>query len=421
MQNMATVAIVGTCDTKLEELIFLRDQIREHGDAVKTLLIDVGRQDSEHEAIEIRQSELVKRCEDNPDVSNLPRGEFISCMGGCAAKLIRELFEDGSIHGVVAAGGSCGSSLAAAAFKDALPIGFPKLIVSTVASGDTSFLVGESDMTLMYSVVDVAGLNQLLKDILSNAGAAIASMALSYAKRKKNQQQAIVGGKKRVGITMFGVTTPAVTTIRAYLEAKYPIETYVFHATGHGGRAMERLVTEKRLDAVLDLTTTEVCDLITGGIMAAAPDRLEAAVQAQIPYIVSLGATDMSNFGPKSTVPEKYRHRKLLEHNPMVTLMRTSEDESKLVAEFIGNKLKATRNPAKIQVWVPRGGVSAISTPGGPFEDLKSDVALFTGIWDILPATGIKIIDDERDINDEGFARDIAEALAGLMGLAQMV
>ncbi|KAH7131095.1 hypothetical protein EDB81DRAFT_807916 [Dactylonectria macrodidyma] len=414
---MATVAILGTCDTKLEELLFLRDRIQEHGDSINALLIDVGRHDSEHSAIHIRQSELVERYGNNTDVSHLPRGEFISCMGECAAKLIKNLFAHGSIDGVVAAGGSCGSSLAAAAFKDALPIGFPKLIVSTVASGDTSFLVGESDVTLMYSVVDVAGLNQLLKDILSNAGAAIASMALSYAKRKKDEQQTIAGGKKRVGITMFGVTTPAVTAIRAHLEAKYPIETYVFHATGHGGRAMERLVTEGRLDAVLDLTTTEVCDLITGGIMPCAPDRFEAAVRAEIPCIVSLGATDMSNFGPRSTVPEKYQHRKLFEHNPMVTLMRTSADEGKLVGEFIGNKLKATKNPTKIQVWIPTNGVSAISTPDGPFADPSSDKELFEGIRNTLEGTGVEIIEDERDINDEEFARDIAEALAKLMGL----
>ncbi|KAJ4137888.1 hypothetical protein NW754_001533 [Fusarium falciforme] len=413
---MVTVAILGTCDTKLEELVFLRDQILQHGERIKTLLIDVGRKDCQHDAIDIRRSTLVKQYGDGSDGSELPRGELIKCMARCAAKLIKQLYANGSIHGIIASGGSGGTSLASNAMKNVLPVGFPKLIVSTVASGDTSSIVGESDMTLMYSVVDVAGLNDLLKQILGNAGGAIAGMSLSYARRKEEHQKT-GPRKKRVGSTMFGVTTPGVDAIRAHLQANYPVEVYVFHATGHGGRAMEKLINDGQLDAVLDLTTTEVCDMITGGIMAAAPDRFDAAIKAGIPNIVSLGATDMSNFGPKSTVPEKYQNRKLFEHNPMTTLMRTSEDESRQVGEFIAQKLKASKDPAKVQLWIPCGGVSAMATPNGQFADPGSDAVLFDTVKGKLEGSGIKIVEDQRDINDPGFAKEIAEALASLMGL----
>ncbi|KAF2738919.1 UPF0261-domain-containing protein, partial [Polyplosphaeria fusca] len=240
-------------------------------------------------------------------------------------------------------------------------------------------------------------------------------MALSYASQQSQPRES---SKKRVGITMFGVTTPAVDTIRQRLESKYGLETYVFHATGHGGKAMERLVREGALDAVLDLTTTEICDFLTGGNMSAGGNRLEAAAKAGIPNIVSLGATDMSNFGPKGTVPERYHDRLLYEHNPVVTLMRTSEEEARQVGEFITGKLKefGTRLDL-IEVWIPRAGVSMIATAGAPFADSKADQALFLAIRDGLQSTGIKIVEDERAINDDGFAADIADALAKKMGL----
>lgn len=276
---------------------------------------------------------------------------------------------------------------------------------------------------MTYSVVDVAGLNQILRDILRNAGAAIGAMAQSFSAGQQNTDQgkpisSEIIQTKRVGITMFGVTTPCVDAIRNHLESHYyDVEVYVFHATGHGGKAMERLVRQGRLDAVLDLTTTEICDLVTGGLMSAEPDRLEAAAEAGIPYIVSVGATDMSNFGPKNTVPEAYRQRRLYEHNPVVTLMRSSPNESKKVAEFIVDKLKGAKTPAAVQVWLPLGGVSMIATPEGPFADKEADDVLFSTIKKGLDGSGIEIIEDPRDINNDGFARDIAEALAQLMGV----
>ncbi|KAK3336322.1 hypothetical protein B0T19DRAFT_409140 [Cercophora scortea] len=422
------VLLLGTCDTKLEELLFLREQILQANSQIRVILIDAGRHEVKNDAIIISRTELVSRYGSNTPlttIDGLPRGELMEFMSGCAAKAIKELLSRGDIHGVVSAGGSGATSLASAAMREALPVGFPKLIVSTVASGDTGPYVGETDITMMYSVVDVAGLNEVLRDILTNAGAAIAAMAHSYVARQRQilQQHDAADGvpsKRRIGITMFGVTTPAVDAVRRHLESSYPdisLEIFVFHATGHGGRAMERLIREGRLDAVLDLTTTEIADHVTGGVMSAGPDRLAAAAQAGIPYIVSLGATDMTNFGPIATVPEKYKHRKLYKHNSVVTLMRSSAEEGTQIGRHISEKLRLAKDTSMVQLWIPRGGVSMISTPGGPFEDQEADAALFGAVRERLEGSGIEVIEDERDINDGGFARDIAEALAKLMGL----
>jgi uncharacterized protein (UPF0261 family) len=371
---MVCVALLGTCDTKLEELLFLRNVIREAN--VQVALIDVGRSPTNHEAITILQKDLLNDHTEEENLIERERGDVIKIMAECATKAVRSLYEEGKIQGVIAAGGSGGTSIAASTMRDGLPIGFPKLIVSTIASGDTGPIVGETDITLMYSVVDVAGLNQVLKEVLSNAGSAMAGMASAFFNRKL--QQTSPSAQKRVGITMFGVTTPAVDEIRKHLETNYDIETFVFHATGHGGKAMERLIREGRLDAVLDLTTTELCDHITGGVMSAGPNRLEAAAMAGIPNIISVGATDMTNFGPMSTVPERYKSRKLYEHNPVVTLMRTSQQEAAQVGDLIVSKLKNhTKNPSMVQVWLPKGGISMIATPSGPFADKEADTVLF--------------------------------------------
>jgi uncharacterized protein (UPF0261 family) len=270
---------------------------------------------------------------------------------------------------------------------------------------------------LMNSVVDVAGLNQILRQVLSNAGYAIAAMARAQVSRREEASTKEVK-KSRVGISMFGVTTPAVDAIRRYLESNYDIEAYVFHATGHGGKAMERLVREGGLDAVLDLTTTEICDHVTRGVMSAGPHRLEAAAEAGIPNIISVGATDMTNFGPIATVPERYQTRKLYEHNPVVTLMRTSKEEARQVGEFIVEKLKRfAKDTNMVQVWLPTGGVSMIAVPDGPFADAEADAGLFQTIKDGLADSGIEVVEDKRAINDEEFAHDIAEALIAKMGI----
>ena len=235
------VILLGTCDTKLDELIFLRNRILQQ--AVHVTLIDVGRNVTRHDAITIHSDELIRDYGDQNDISTLQRGKLIQTMATAATKAVKKLFDEESIHASIAVGGSGGTSLAAEVMRAALPIGFPKLIVSTVASGDTGPIIEETDITLMYSVVDVAGLNQVLRNVLSNAGAAIAGMAHAYTMRVDEPPSE----KKmhRVGITMFGVTTPAVDAIRKHLELKYDIEAYIFHATGHGGKAMERACPRK--------------------------------------------------------------------------------------------------------------------------------------------------------------------------------
>ena len=414
---MPTVAVVGTCDTKLDELLFLRDRVQDNP-SVSTILIDVGRQVTENGAITMSPAQLISKHGSGQDVSSLDRGKYIEFISKCAAKEVERLYKDGAIAGIVSAGGSGGTSLASALMREVLPIGFPKLIVSTIASGDTEPIVGETDITLMYSVVDVAGLNHVLRNILSNAGASIAASAVSYSSRKATTSQgADSSQKKRVGVTMFGVTTPGVDAIRSYLETNYPVEIYVFHATGRGGKAMERLIREGTLDGVIDLTTTEIADLIVGGVFAAPQDRLEAAIAAGIPNIVSLGATDMVNFGARNTLPAEFKERNIVEHNPIVTLVRTSPEDCKKIGEFIASKLKQTKKPDMTELWIPKGGVSMIAVPGKPFADEKADEVLFEAVRQGLEGSGVKIVEDERDVNDESFAKDIAEALVVKLGI----
>lgn len=427
---MPNIIVLGTCDTKLPELLYLRDQILRHPDTSVTL-IDVGREHVENAAITIPQSLLVHKYR-RPDapIAELSRGELNRYMAACATDAVRALVEEqptgpmGAPHGIVSIGGSGGTSLAASVMRNALPLGFPKLIASTIASGDTGSIVGEADITLMYSVVDVAGLNELLRTILSNAAGAIVGMASAHERmlqEKKRETSRGTNGtsrkKIRVGITMFGVTTKSVDEIRAHLTANRDIdfEVFVFHATGHGGRAMERLVDEGRLDAVIDLTTTEICDYVCGGNMSAGPTRLEAAIKAEIPLVVSVGATDIVNFGPASQVPRQYRGRKLYEHNPSVTLMRTNAEEARRVGAFVGDKVKMHKRASMVEVWLPNGGVSGLSEGGGPFEDGEVDAALFSGIEQGLQGTSIRVVGDDRAINDKSFAVDVAEALVKMI------
>lgn len=435
---MPHIIILGTCDTKLQELQYLRSQIIQgdgNGYDNSVTLIDAGRSHTKSKDITISQKELTSSYAppEKQDVSDLPRGEVIKYMSACSINCVRELYEAGlqdpakAVHGIVSAGGTGGTSLVSAVMREVFPVGFPKLMVSTNASGDTGPVVGETDITMMYSVVDIAGTNSLLKRILSNAAGAITGMARAYARslteteqddEKPRKKRKTSVPCKRLGLTMFGVTTPCVDKVRTHLEANYPIECFVFHCTGHGGKAMERLVEEGKLDAVLDLTTTEICDELLGGNMSAGKNRLNAALKAGIPNIISVGATDMVNFGPKSTVPEKYKKRQLLEHNPVVTLMRTSSEETAMVGGFMGAKISEwAKSPEMVEVILPRGGVSMISTPGGPFYDAKADETLFNTLAFLLRDSEVQVLIDERAINDEGFAVEVAERMARLMGL----
>jgi uncharacterized protein (UPF0261 family) len=426
---MPHIIILGTCDTKLQELQYLRSQILRgdgNGGDNQVTLIDAGRSLTKSEDITITQDVLTSKYAPpkKHNVADLPRGEVIKYMIACSTKCIRELYQAGlkdptkAVHGIVSAGGTGGTSLVSAVMRKVFPIGFPKLMVSTTASGDTGPVVGETDITMMYSVVDISGTNTLLKRILSNAAGAITGMARAYERSLTESPHEDEKPRKRLGLTMFGVTTPCVDKVRTHIEANYPIECFVFHCTGHGGKAMERLVEEGRLDAVLDLTTTEICDELMGGNMSAGPHRLDAALKAGIPNIISVGATDMVNFGPRATVPEKYSKRLLFEHNPVVTLMRTSEEESAMVAEFIAGKInKFAKSPGMVQVVLPRGGISMIATPEEAFHDAKADERLFGTLESSLKDSGVLVVNDQRAINNEEFAVKVAERMAKLMGL----
>lgn len=418
--DWVTIALIGTLDTKLDELLYLRTQIKSLP-RTEVILIDVGRHQTAHAAISISHLDLFSRygTDNTPkSTSDLPRDEVLDVMSTLATACIRDLYDQRKIHAIVSAGGSGGTSLAATVMRDALPIGFPKLILSTVASGDTGPIVGETDITLMYSVVDISGLNSLLKTVLSNAAGSIVGMARTQLWRSWRESTEQAKKKIRIGITMFGVTTPCVDAVRKHISEKLPeSEIYIFHATGHGGLAMERLVNEEKLDAVLDITTTEVCDFLFGGNMSAGPRRLEAALQKGIPNIISLGATDMVNFGPKETsVPEQYKNRNLLVHNANVTLVRTSEAECREVGDFIVGKLKQfAKNAGNVQVWIPNAGVSLIDASGGPFEDTKANKELFKTVRDGLKDTSVKIVEREENINDERFSVAIADEMLELL------
>lgn len=427
---MPHIVVIGTCDTKLEELLYLRSQILENaGEGCEVTLVDAGRSPAKHEAITITQDTLTSKYapkdEKPKDVASLPRGEVINYMIACASDWLSEAYRNGlddpkcAIHGIITAGGTGNTSLASGVMRAVLPIGFPKLIVSTNASADVSHVVGETDITMMPSIVDIAGNNELLQRILANAAGAIVGMSTAYEQSLASKPTGNEATKKkRVGLSMFGVTTPACDKIRHYLETNYPIECFVFHQTGAGGKAMERLIDEGGLDAVCDLTTTELCDHQCGGVMDSGPHRLEAALKAGIPNIISVGALDMCNFGPKGTVPEKYQHRKLFEHNPTVTLMRVNPEESKAIGNFIVEKIKSyAKDKNNVLVALPLGGISIIATPDAPFYDAEADEGLFAAIRDGLEDSDVNVWEDKRAINDEEFAVDVAKRLIDLMHL----
>jgi uncharacterized protein (UPF0261 family) len=293
--------------------------------------------------------------------------------------------------------------------RDALPIGFPKLIVTTMASGDVSHYVGDSDITLMPSIVDIAGTNPLLTKILRNAAGAIAGMSFLSSSFSSSSSSSPQKKPKTVAITMFGITTPAVTFAQKFLEAR-GYEVYIFHATGSGGRVMERLITEDAIDGVLDITTTELADELFGGVLSAGPDRLTAAGKVGIPQVISVGATDCINFGPVETLPEKFQgeERKVVVHNPSVTLVRTSIEECEVMGKCLVEKLKGVRDTV---VWFPTRGVSVLSGEGGVFCDFEAD----RKVREVVVGSGVETVVVEGNVNDKAFAEAMAERLVRMM------
>ena len=413
---MACVLLLGTCDTKLSELLYVRSHILQHDVTVKVM--DVGRKQISHQDLDYTHADVLSHLSVQPEIDSMARGQVIETMSSAATMLVSELCSRQEIHGVVCVGGSGGTSLGTSVMRSALPVGFPKLMVSTMASGNVSNFVGETDITMMHSVVDIAGQNSILNPILENAAGMIAGATKAYHNRlekEKYESSASARKIKSVAITMFGVTTPAADAARVHLEKK-GFEVFVFHATGVGGRAMEKLISEHRIDGVLDLTTTELVDELVGGVLSAGPDRLTAAARANIPQVISLGALDMINFGPRPSVPPRFNERLLHEHNPDITLMRTSVDESRKLGEQIAEKLKANaRKPEMVRVFIPEGGLSMISRKDGPFYDEDADKALFTTLIQGLDGSGIHVVQDQRAINDDGFSTDMANSLMQLM------
>ncbi|EXJ88404.1 hypothetical protein A1O1_05334 [Capronia coronata CBS 617.96] len=418
-----TVLIVGTTDTKLDEILLLRDRILDQKPC-QTKILDISHTAAKSPALgELPSHELLSPLrEQSSALKSLQRGEYINRAIEMCLPVVKDLVSKSQIQGIVSAGGSSASSLATTLMRKACPVGFPKLMVSTMASGDIRHYIEETDITMMYSVVDIAGINSILGRILSNAAAAIAAMTISYAKSLVDASVPEAKGK-RIAITMFGNTTPCVDQIRRILTSTphdvSEHEIYVFHATGAGGRAMERLIAEGQVDAVIDLTTTEIADELFGGVLSAGPERFEMAAKRGIPLIVSVGACDMVNFGPKDTVPEKYKDRKLLMHNPAVTLMRTTPGENKQIGQFITSKLTThATNPSAVRVLFPLGGISMLDAPSKPFHDPDADNILFQTIEEGLEGSGIEIEKHQLNINDEQFAGHVASAILQVMGIS---
>lgn len=404
------VVLLGTLDTKGEEYAWLRERLAEHG--VEALVVDVGvlgapgcEADLDRDAVAAAAGTSVAALADAGD-----RGAAMRTMAGGARELVTRLHDEGRLSGVLAVGGSGGSSVAGNVMQ-ALPIGLPKLLVSTMASGDVGPYVGVSDVTLMYSVLDIAGLNSLSRRILGNAAAAIAGMAKAHEARAAEGAPAGEQRRRVVALTMFGVTTPAGEVARRRFE-QLGYETLVFHATGAGGRAMEALIDGGFVDGVLDLTTTELADDLVGGVLSAGPERLEAAGRKGIPQVVSVGALDMVNFGPRETVPAQFEDRHLHVHNDTITLMRTTASEMEELGRRIGRKVSASSGP--VAVYLPLAGVSALDCEGGDFADPAADAACFAALKQAA-APAVEVVEVECHVNDEAFARTMADRLDALL------
>jgi uncharacterized protein (UPF0261 family) len=394
-----SVVLLGTLDTKGPEYQYLRERLELGG--VRVLMVDVGTLEPPRAEPDITRHEVAAAA--GVDLEALTaardRGRAVSEMADAAAVMVRRLFDEGRCDGVLAAGGSGNTAIATTAMR-ALPVGVPKLMVSTMAAGETRTYIGASDIALMASVTDVAGINSISARILANAAAAMAGMVNAPPIELKKQRPLIAA-------TMFGVTTPCVTAAREELERR-GYEVLTFHATGTGGRAMEALVESGFVKGVLDITTTELADELVGGVLSAGPQRLEMAGRLGVPQVVSLGALDMVNFGARDTVPAQFETRNLYIHNPSVTLMRTTPQESAELGRQIARKLSAARGP--VALFMPLRGVSAISGEGGPFYDADADAALIGALRENI-GKNVEVHEMDVNINDPEFARAMAAKL----------
>jgi len=400
---MAAVALVGTLDTKGPDFAFLASRLRAAG--AEVIVIDVGTGEPDGLTPDI-DGEAVAAAAGTTRAelwAAADRGRAVTAMGRGAAAVVADLVARGRVGGVLAAGGSGGSSIAAQVMAG-LPVGLPKLLVSTMASGDVSPYVGAKDVCVMYSVVDVAGINRISRLVLGNAAAAMAGMVAAQAVAVG----ADTDDQPLIAASMFGVTTPAVETARARL-AGLGYEVLVFHATGAGGRALEALAEARLVSGVLDLTTTELADDLVGGVLSAGPDRLTAAGAAGVPQVIAPGALDMVNFGPPATVPGQFSGRLFFEHNPTVTLMRTTTEEMAELGRRIGRKAAAATGLA--EVFWPERGISALDADGQPFWDPAADAACLAALDRELTPAGRVLRRVDAHINDPRFATLMADRL----------
>ncbi|BDR67569.1 hypothetical protein K144316041_16670 [Clostridium tetani] len=398
------IIILGTLDTKGEEFKFIKDIIEKEG--LETIVIDVGvvGEAKLRPNIDKKEVAIVGGSSIEDLIKKKDRGYAMEVMMKGSAAIVKRLSKEEGISGIISLGGSGGTSIASYAMR-ALEVGIPKVMVSTLASGDTRPYVGEKDITMIYSVVDISGINTLSSKILSNAAYALIGMAKGKAPELKEE-------KPLIGATMFGVTTKGVTIAKEYLENN-GYEVLVFHATGAGGRAMEDLIRSGYIKGVLDMTTTEWCDEVVGGVLNAGPNRLEAASDMGIPQVVAPGALDMVNFGPIETVPEEFKKRNLYKHNATVTLMRTTKEENIEIGKVIGEKLNRAKKDTAL--FIPLKGVSAIDAEGEVFYGHEEDKALFNTLKETVNKDKVQIVEMNNNINDEEFAIAMAKKLINMM------
>ncbi|MBZ9999490.1 MULTISPECIES: Tm-1-like ATP-binding domain-containing protein [unclassified Mesorhizobium] len=397
---MKRIYVVGTADTKGEELAFLADAIAATGAAV--CRVDVGTR-AASVPVDIAAGDVAGHHPGGRDavLAGDDRGAAVAAMGIAFARFAQSRNDIAAMIGI---GGGGGTSIVTAGMRT-LPLGLPKIMVSTLASGDTAPYVDISDIIMMPSVTDMAGLNQLSRVVLHNAAQAISGMAAGPPPPPE--------GKPSIGLTMFGVTTPCVTAIADQLRSTY--DCMVFHATGTGGRSMEKLADSGLLSGVIDITTTEVCDLLFGGVLPATEDRFGAVARTGLPYVGSVGALDMVNFWAPATIPDPYRGRLFYEHNPNVTLMRTTAQECRKIGEWIGTRLARCKGP--VHFLVPEKGVSALDIEGGAFFDPQADAALFEAIErTIKPNATRRLTRLPLHINDPRFAK---AAVAAFLEIAR--
>ena len=396
-----TIAVLGTLDSKGEEHAFVADLIRRKGFGV--MMIDVGTGAEPTVDVDVTRYDVAEA--DGIDLKAMmarkDRGECVGAMTDAAPRLLAKLAADGRIHGVISLGGGGGTAIGAGAMRG-LPVGFPKVMVSTMASGHTAHYVGSKDITMIPSIVDVAGLNRISKTIFARGAGAICGMVEAEIETSDDERPLIAA-------SMFGNTTECVDTARTILEdAGY--EVLVFHATGTGGKTMETLIADGLIAGVLDITTTEWADELMGGTLAAGPHRLEAAGKTGTPAIVTPGCLDMVNFGGRETVPSRYEGRKLYVHNPQVTLMRTTPQECEQLGRILAQKVNAYTGP--MSVLLPTRAISIISAQGQPFHDAAADAALFSAIKDNV-SSDVEVIEVDAEINDSAFAAACAKTLLG--------